>query len=224
MNQTKLNLPNNIDGLREILKTAIAVYQGSPVKNNNKLNESLASSLGFANYDHLSANLKDNQESQDDNGLMPLQELYISIYERFGNTPLSIATAGYDETRDAESYWVVFEANDGDPHSREIVLLGGGISDVSEYEEPADTSCPLYFFELVPDATSPKWRERVKWFWHVTERPENEQESAWEAYNSGIDNYRSIEQVKANPHIPGTFEHTSWEKGWLHAKDIDQHN
>ena len=218
--QTKLTFPHNIDELRELIKASIVVYQGSPVRNNNKLNESMAKALGFCNYDHLSAHLKGDPELQDGNLLMPLQDLYITIYEEFGKSPLTITTAGYCERRQSESYWVVFESTEGDRHSREIAWLGGGSKEISEEEHPADTSCPLYFFELVPNVKSPKWRERVKWFWLVAEKTESEQESAWEAYNSGIDNYRSIEQVKANPYIPGTFEHTSWEKGWLHAKDI----
>jgi hypothetical protein len=48
-----LNLPTNTDQLRAAIKTAIEFYQGSPVKNENKLNEALAASLGFKNYDQL---------------------------------------------------------------------------------------------------------------------------------------------------------------------------
>ncbi len=48
-----LNLPKNTYQLRAAIKTAIEFYQGSPVKNNNKLNEALAASLGLKNYDQL---------------------------------------------------------------------------------------------------------------------------------------------------------------------------
>lgn len=53
-----INLPQSTDQLRNIIKTAIEFYQGSPVKNENKLNESLAQSLGFKNYDQLAAIIK----------------------------------------------------------------------------------------------------------------------------------------------------------------------
>lgn len=214
---SQLELPKTVQELRDILKSAIAFYQGSPVKNENKLNEALASALNYANYDHLAAALKD---LNDQNGLVPLLDLYNRIYEEFGKTPIAIDTAGYDERREAESYWVVFENTDGDPQSREIVWLGGGEKDISEQEHPADTSCPLYFFELVPVAVSPKWRDQVKWFWTVAEKPDHEQDSSWEAYNLGVDAYRSL-HGHSNPYHSGTFEHTSWEKGFLHAKSLD---
>lgn len=57
-NSEKVNIPKNIEDLKEVLKLGIENFQGSPVVNKNKLNESLAYSLGFDNYDQLSANLK----------------------------------------------------------------------------------------------------------------------------------------------------------------------
>lgn len=216
--KTQIELPKTVEELRDILKSAIAFYQGSPVKNDNKLNEALASSLNYANYDQLAAALKDLHAQ---NGLAPLLDLYNKIYEEFGKTPIAINTAGHDDRRKAESYWVVFENTDGDPQSREIVWLGGGEKGISEEAHPADTSCPLYFFELVPVAASPRWRDQVKWYWTVAEKPDPEQDSSWEAYNLGVDAYRSPHD-HSNPYQAGTFEHTSWEKGFLHAKSLDE--
>lgn len=55
---TTVNLPQTVDQLRAAIKTAIAFYQESPVRNENKLNEALAASLNMKNYDTLSAALK----------------------------------------------------------------------------------------------------------------------------------------------------------------------
>jgi hypothetical protein len=54
-NSNTLNLPQNVDSLKEAIKLAIESFQGSPVKNLNKLNESTAIALGFKNYDQLSS-------------------------------------------------------------------------------------------------------------------------------------------------------------------------
>ena len=54
-----LNLPQDANELRNAIKNAIEFYQGSPAKNDNKLNEALAVSLGFKNYDQLSPLLKE---------------------------------------------------------------------------------------------------------------------------------------------------------------------
>lgn len=54
-----LNLPQDANELRNAIKDAIEFYQGSPAKNNNKLNEALAASLGFENYDQLAPLLKE---------------------------------------------------------------------------------------------------------------------------------------------------------------------
>ena len=51
--------PKDLDSLRAVLSVAIETYQGSPVKNTNKLNESMAKALGFGNYDRLAAPLKE---------------------------------------------------------------------------------------------------------------------------------------------------------------------
>lgn len=56
--QKTITLPTTPDQLRSAIKKAIAHYQGSPVKNDNKLNEALAVALDFANYDQLSAAIK----------------------------------------------------------------------------------------------------------------------------------------------------------------------
>jgi hypothetical protein len=47
-------LPTNAQELRSMLVTGIEFFQGSPVKNQNKINEALAKALGFDNYDQLS--------------------------------------------------------------------------------------------------------------------------------------------------------------------------
>lgn len=48
-----LKLPSTPTELRTAIRNAIEFYQGNPVKNENKLNEALAISLGFQNYDQL---------------------------------------------------------------------------------------------------------------------------------------------------------------------------
>lgn len=60
---TAVALPQTVDALRNAIKSAIVSYQGSPVKNENKLNEALAAALNFANYDQLSALLKQASQS-----------------------------------------------------------------------------------------------------------------------------------------------------------------
>lgn len=52
-NPTEIKLPTNLDELRECIRAGIETYQGSPVKKENKLNESLASGLSFSSYDAL---------------------------------------------------------------------------------------------------------------------------------------------------------------------------
>lgn len=62
MTLSTFNLPKTAVELRASIKTAIEFYQGSPVKNDNKLNEALAVSLGLRNYDQLSPLLNAEQE------------------------------------------------------------------------------------------------------------------------------------------------------------------
>lgn len=50
---SQLNLPSTPVELRNAIKLAIEHFQGSPVKNENKLNESLAKALNFNSYDQL---------------------------------------------------------------------------------------------------------------------------------------------------------------------------
>lgn len=149
-----------------------------------------------------------------------LYDLYQDIEDKFGKMPLVVFPAEIDEAIGKESYWVVFEYHDRDASSREIVWLIGGEKDISEAEGPAASSCPLYFFELVPNVESPEWRERVKWFWLVEKLPKSAQDSAWEAYDAGIDAYRSLQKKNRNPHDLGSFNHIAWETGWDHAKVI----
>lgn len=66
------HLPQNTTDLRSVIKTAIELYQGSPVKNENKLNEVLAKSLNFSNYDSLAPIIKEEQdESNKDSIYIP---------------------------------------------------------------------------------------------------------------------------------------------------------
>tara|TARA_B100002019_G_C21272963_1_gene603490 strand:+ start:4555 stop:5166 length:612 start_codon:yes stop_codon:yes gene_type:complete len=53
-----VQLPNQINDFKTATKKAIEIFQGSPVKNLNKLNEAVAQSLGFKNYDHLCGSMK----------------------------------------------------------------------------------------------------------------------------------------------------------------------
>ncbi|MFS1428211.1 hypothetical protein LMH73_013885, partial [Vibrio splendidus] len=55
MSNNILNLPTSVEALKNTLRTGIEFYQGSPVKNENKLNEALAKALCHKNYDTLSA-------------------------------------------------------------------------------------------------------------------------------------------------------------------------
>jgi hypothetical protein len=57
-----ITLPTTPDSLKEAIRTAIEFYQGSPAKNENKLNEALARALHYANYDQLSPNLSKIKE------------------------------------------------------------------------------------------------------------------------------------------------------------------
>ena len=52
---SSITLPSNVNELRAAIKSAIEFYQGSPVKNENKLNEALAVALNAGNYDRLHA-------------------------------------------------------------------------------------------------------------------------------------------------------------------------
>lgn len=62
MTTSTFALPKTAVELRAAIKTAITFYQGSPVKNDNKLNEALAVSLGLRNYDQLAAQLATEKE------------------------------------------------------------------------------------------------------------------------------------------------------------------
>ena len=59
-------LPSTVSALRDVIRTAIEHFQGSPVKNENKLNETLAVSLGFQNHDQLSPLLAVTPEKDDE--------------------------------------------------------------------------------------------------------------------------------------------------------------
>lgn len=148
-----------------------------------------------------------------------LYDLYDGIKSEFGRKPILVAPGAFSEKRGSESYWVIFEDNFGDANTREIVWLAGGQKDISEEAEPADTSCPLYFFDLVPGVRSKKWRQRVKWYWTVAMQPESEQDSAWEAYIGGVDAYsNNIMKRNGNPHAVGSFNYVAWDTGWDHAE------
>ena len=58
----ELVIPTSYHELEEFAKTVIALYQGNPVKNQNKLNEVMAKGLNLNNWDTLSAIL--NQPEQ----------------------------------------------------------------------------------------------------------------------------------------------------------------
>lgn len=54
---TKPLFPNEASEFRAALKRAIEHFQGSPVTNENKLNESMARALGYSNYNKLAPSL-----------------------------------------------------------------------------------------------------------------------------------------------------------------------
>lgn len=70
---TTVNLPQTVDQLRAAIKTAIAYYQESPVRNENKLNEALAASLNMKNYDTLSAVLKASESESETIDTYPIE-------------------------------------------------------------------------------------------------------------------------------------------------------
>ena len=76
-------LPQNTQELREMLVTGIEYFQGSPVKNQNKVNEALAKALGFKNYDTLSPLIESC------NKITPLKAL-ISTRMTSGGYPTSV--------------------------------------------------------------------------------------------------------------------------------------
>lgn len=60
-NPTTLQLPKTANELKDAIRKGIERYIGSPAKKDNKLNESLAASLGFSDYDSLSPLLKEDE-------------------------------------------------------------------------------------------------------------------------------------------------------------------
>ncbi len=63
----ELVLPTSYHELEEFAKTVIALYQGNPVKNQNKLNEVMAKGLNLNNWDTLSAILNQPEQYTIDN-------------------------------------------------------------------------------------------------------------------------------------------------------------
>lgn len=63
----ELILPTSYHELEEFAKTVIALYQGNPVKNQNKLNEVMAKGLNLNNWDTLSAILNQPEQYTIDN-------------------------------------------------------------------------------------------------------------------------------------------------------------
>lgn len=149
-----------------------------------------------------------------------LFDLYEGIEIEFGKMPLVIFPSGIDTNGGYDCYWIVLEDHNGDVNTRQIVWYHTGGKEKSEAEGPSDTSCPMYFFELVPTVESHEWRERVKWFWRVSELSASEQNSAWDAYSAGVKAYDCLQKVDVNPHPAGSFNNTAWETGWVHAKTI----
>lgn len=62
MTESKIVLPQTTEELRKSIKLAIERYNSSPVANNNKLNEALASSLDFKNYNQLAPLIKEENK------------------------------------------------------------------------------------------------------------------------------------------------------------------
>jgi hypothetical protein len=59
---TTIVLPKTVNELQDAIQRAIASFQGSPAKNQDKLRTALAISLGYNNYDELSVLLKAKAE------------------------------------------------------------------------------------------------------------------------------------------------------------------
>lgn len=95
-----------------------------------------------------------------------IHEVYQWIEEEYGK-PLVVHPQGFGcqhlEVNEGEMdcYWVVIEGDSG----RHIRWVIGGVKDISEVEGPASLDCPLFFFELVPNAANSRWREEVREFW-----------------------------------------------------------
>lgn len=60
-------LPETPAQFREAMKRAIEHFQGSPVSNENKLNESMARALGYSNYNKLSPALAEFEKNGNEN-------------------------------------------------------------------------------------------------------------------------------------------------------------
>jgi hypothetical protein len=92
MNNTITTLPQSVPELRAIIKQSIEMYSESPVKNENKLNEVLAKSLGFSNYDQLSSEIKIQNNVSDTSTCMNGQ-----VGQSFSNPVIAVVRENKDE-------------------------------------------------------------------------------------------------------------------------------
>tara|TARA_B100000700_G_scaffold331622_1_gene466189 strand:- start:2114 stop:2665 length:552 start_codon:yes stop_codon:yes gene_type:complete len=120
MNTQKIELPSDVSELQSMLKNAIEHYQGSPVKNQNKLNETTAIALGFKNYDSLSAEL--NKEE-----LEPISAHY-------GNSPVVTTIINGTEIDDSifEDELVGYKLEDRENLIDDLIMF------ISEGTRPSD--------------------------------------------------------------------------------------
>ncbi|MEZ8028541.1 hypothetical protein [Enterovibrio norvegicus] len=150
---------------------------------------------------------------------MNLYDYFLKVQNELGGSVLTVYPA-IDADDDDESVWVIMEGKDGDIGSRHILWCSISKGrDISEDEEPVYTSCPLFFFELVPLGGNDRWREKVRWFWEVLEQG-GESDQAWEAYGQGLEAFDDQTAKADNPYPVESFFHKAWLKGWQHRAEL----
>ncbi|MGR5451951.1 hypothetical protein ACP3V3_19755 [Vibrio sp. PNB22_3_1] len=152
-----------------------------------------------------------------------LFERCIDIQSEIAGSLLAIHPAYPDENYQ-DAVWLIIEDSEGDINSRQIVFRPRPGKHIYEADGPSETSCPLYFFELVEEVQRDEWRDRVHWYWHVMSLPDIECNQVWDAYGAGIDAYHDHLRITSNPHKLGTISHKAWLKGYSHTKRALSHH
>lgn len=147
-----------------------------------------------------------------------LNEMYSWVKEEFGGNPLVICPDVGVCQSTSPCYWVVDEREPGNVASRRIYWLVNHSKKISEAMGPASHTCPTFFFELVPTAESPSWRERVSWYASIANYPKSVQELMNRAYDLGECCHYSEGDTTNNPHLPGAPEYAAWLRGFEFAK------
>lgn len=110
---SNIQFPSNITDFQQALKIAIEQYQGSPVKNQNKLNEVTAQSLGLANYDTLASML--NKVTTDEEH----QAFPIGVF--YSNSDNEYVIEGETISQDAEEE-IDYSFTDREDHISNLIM------------------------------------------------------------------------------------------------------